>query len=168
MLRASIEMQGGEAKLEAIADSAAAGASDIEHAALLLAFAETSVGGDDAALAATREALLETCGPEILIDTAAVVANFQRMVRIADSTGIPLDKPVAAVSGELREHLGINEYGSAANTPELGLAAIAAGRVLQPALSLGLRVAGRLSALVPSRAVPTRAETRTGDPASGE
>jgi hypothetical protein len=148
MLRASVEMQGGEAKLDAIVDSTAADASGIAHAGLLLAFAEASVGDDEAALAAAREALLGACGPEVLVDTAAVVANFQRMVRIADSTGISLDTPMLAVSGELRDELGINAFGSAANTPELGLAAKAAGRVLQPVVGLGLRIAGRLRVLV--------------------
>jgi hypothetical protein len=130
-------------------DPAAAEASGITDAGLLLAFAEASVGDDEAALAGARRALLEACGPEVLVDTAAVVANFQRMVRIADSTGIPLDTPVVALSGALRDELGIDAFGSSVNTPEPGLAAKAAGRVLQPVVSLGLRVAGRLRMLVP-------------------
>jgi hypothetical protein len=122
---------------------------------------------DDDALDAARQALLEACGPEVLVDTTAVVAKFQRMVRIADSTGIPLDAPVVALSGRLRDELGIDAFGSAANTPEPGLAAKAAGRVFQPLLGLGLRAVGRLRGLVPSRSVATTEGRRTGDPGSG-
>ena len=149
MLRASVEMQGGEAKLAAIAHPEAADASGIPHAAPLLAFADASVGDDDEALAAARQALLEACGPEVLVDTAAVVANFQRMVRIADSSGIPLDSPMVALSGGLRSELVIDAFRSAANTPEPGPAAKATGRVLEPMLGLGLKIAGRLRGLVP-------------------
>ena len=49
-----------------------------------------------------------------LVDAAAVVGNFERMVRIADGTGIPLDKPVAMVSADMREELGLDAKSVAA------------------------------------------------------
>ena len=69
------------------------------------------------ALDEARDALQHACGLEAMIDTAAVVANFQRMVRIADSTGIPLDTGMTGMTTALREELGINEFASASNTP---------------------------------------------------
>ena len=57
----------------------------------LMQFAEAVASGDDAALVSSREALLSLTSSEVLVDAAAVAANFQRMVRIADSTGLPLD-----------------------------------------------------------------------------
>ena len=76
------------------------------------------MGADDAALDEARDALEAACGSEGLVDTAAVVANFQRMVRIADSTGIPLDNGMTAFTAGIREELGINGYASASNTPQ--------------------------------------------------
>ena len=88
------------------------------NAECLLAFADAVVGADDAALEAARDALKSACGSEVLVDTAAVVANFQRMVRIADSTGIPLDTGMTGLTAGIRDELGLNEFASASNTPE--------------------------------------------------
>ena len=54
------------------------------------------------------------------MDAVAVIGNFQRMVRIADGAGIPLDTPMALMSADLRAELGYNGLGSAKNTPETG------------------------------------------------
>ena len=72
------------------------------------------------------------------------------MVRIADGIGIPLDGVMHMLSGDMRADLGIDRYGSAANTPESGVAKRALGRVLYPvairAMKLILpRVLGRRS-----------------------
>ena len=56
-------------------------------------------------------------GPEALVDAAAVVGNFGRMTRIADSTGIPLDESMEAISGAIRSELDLARFGSSANTP---------------------------------------------------
>ena len=69
-----------------------------------------------------------------MVDSAAVIANFQRMVRIADGTGIPLDEPVLMLTQDIREDLGINGYGSADNSPPLSLIQKILGRLLQPFL----------------------------------
>ena len=55
-------------------------------------FAEALASRDEAALSASRSALYEAAGNDVLVDAAAVAANFQRMVRIADSTGLPVDE----------------------------------------------------------------------------
>ena len=68
-------------------------------------------------LAATRQAISDAMSPEALVDAAAIIGNFQRMVRIADGTGIPLDKPMAAMTVDMREELGYNDFESAKNTP---------------------------------------------------
>jgi len=73
-----------------------------------------------------------------------VVANFERMVRIADATGIPLDTPLAVLAGGLSTDLGLQRYGSAANTPGLGLVGKALGGLLRPLAHRALRLAGRL------------------------
>ena len=54
-------------------------------------FAEAVARRDAQALAQSRRALLQAAGPAVLVDAAGVAANFQRMVRIADAIGIPVD-----------------------------------------------------------------------------
>ena len=69
--------------------------------------------GEISALARAREALVSELGVRALIDAAAVIGNFQRMVRIADSTGIPVDQRAAEITGDIREELGLNSFVSA-------------------------------------------------------
>jgi hypothetical protein len=123
----------------AVTDDAAATASGIAHAPELLAFAEAAVRGSDAALADARATLHDRVGAAGLVDAAAVVGNFERMVRIADATGIPLDAPVTALTTDIREALGIDRFGSAVNTPAVGLVGGLLGRVLRPVAMRALR-----------------------------
>ena len=90
--------------------------SGVEHGAVLLRFADAAVGRAPD-LAEAREALHAAMGADAVVDCAAVVANFQRMVRIADGCGIPLDPVAIGASADFRERLGVHAYSSAANTP---------------------------------------------------
>ena len=83
-------------------------ASGVEHGALLLRFAEAVVGDDDALLEGTRRKLVEASDEATMIDAAAVASNFQRMVRIASSTGIPLGNTLEANSAEIRRQLQLD------------------------------------------------------------
>ena len=106
-------------------------ASGVRAGPELIAFAEAAVL-DSPELPAARAAVANALGEDALIDAAAVVGNFQRMVRITDGTGIPLDGPIAMMSEGIRDELGINSYRSAKNTPELGILKRSLGRILQP------------------------------------
>ena len=72
------------------------------------------------------------------------MGNFQRMVRIADGTGIPVDSRMNALTAGMREDLGIDRFGSAANTAEVSGAAKAAGRLGQTAAVAAMKLASRL------------------------
>jgi len=72
-----------------------------------------------------------------------VVANFERMVRIADATGTPLDAPIAMMATGLRGELDLDRFGSATNTPRAGALQRAVGRVLAPFAGVALRRMGR-------------------------
>ena len=89
--------------------------SGVPHDGLLTAFAEAAVRRTDA-LAGLRERIAAELGPQELVDSAGVVANFQRMVRIADGCGIPLDEFTKDASEDWRDELGLHRYASAANT----------------------------------------------------
>ena len=141
MLRASIAYSGVEASLQGISEGAKAGDAGITHGERLTSFAGAAVAGDSAELAAARDALRSAAGSAALVDAAAVVGNFQRMVRIADGAGIPLDGAILALTSGLRESLGVEQYPSRRLSGSGGIA-----RILGPSLrwlaSWGLRIAG--------------------------
>ena len=89
--------------------------SGVEHGEVLLRFSDAAVGRT-AELAQAREALNSAMGPEAVVDCAATIANFQRMVRIADGCGIPLDTFSRQESAKWRDGLGIDNFRSRANT----------------------------------------------------
>lgn len=118
MLRASSQTTATEIDLRAVEGDATAAALGIAHGPELMRFAEALVSRDEAALATARSALLQAAGPAALVDAAGVAANFQRMVRIADGTGIPADRLDTDLSREVRGTLRLEALASAVNTPQ--------------------------------------------------
>ena len=135
-------MSGREVDVHAVTDVTAAATSGIAHAESLLAFADAVVSTDEAALGHARATVLRELGPAALVDAAAVASNFERMVRVADATGIPLDPPLVMISEPLRRDLGLDRYGAAANTPAPGLLSRALGPVVRPLAFATLRLVG--------------------------
>ena len=126
------ELEGSEVDLHALTGGASQAAVGVPHARELIALAEAVVGGGEAELAVAREAALAALGPEGFVAATAVAANFERMDRIADATGIPLDAPLDAISGAMRAELGLERFASAANTPRGSWARRSLGRALAP------------------------------------
>ncbi len=124
-------MEGKAVDLGAVTGGDAAD-SGVKHAGELVRFAEAIVGGEEDEIASARGALCSVVGDAGMIDAAAVAGNFQRMVRIADGTGIPLDTPVKLVSADLREELGIDAFGSASETSATSRFGRLAGRLMRP------------------------------------
>jgi hypothetical protein len=144
LLRASGAIAGERLDVTAVTSDAAAAASGIPHAEVLLAFAEAVVGTDDAALAGARAAVLRDLGPEALVDAAAVASNFERMVRVADATGTPLDAPLVMLTETLRRDLDLDRFAAAANTQPPHPVWRMAGRLVPPLVFGLLRLRGRL------------------------
>jgi hypothetical protein len=67
-------------------------------------------------LTAARAAVLEGMGATALVEASAVAANFNQLVRIADSTGISIDSMAMQMTEPTRELLDTNHYHSARNT----------------------------------------------------
>jgi hypothetical protein len=130
LLRESGKSQGRSYDLRAVTGERAR--SGVPHGEVLTAFAEAAVGGDADRISEARAAVDAEMGAEAAVDAACVVGNFERMVRIADATGIPLDKPVAIFSADMREELGIDAFAAAANTPRVGPLLRLVGRIAQP------------------------------------
>jgi hypothetical protein len=131
LLRASGELQGQRFDLRGVTEGASAPCG-VPGAEALLAFCDAAHAGDEAALAAARARVERELGSAAVVDAAAVIGNFQRMVRIADGAGIPLDEPLAFVTSSLRADLGIDRFASAANTRRAGALARALSRLLVP------------------------------------
>ena len=92
--------------VQAIADPAVE--SGVPHGRALLEFASAAVGGDGAHLARTREALRAEMGDAGVADAAAVAANFERMVRIADAIGIELGDWMETFTKDVRADLSLD------------------------------------------------------------
>jgi hypothetical protein len=121
MLSLSADISNATVDLQMINGEQTATAGDVNYASELLAFAEAVARHDDeAALAPCRDALVQVAGSAVLVDAAAVAANFQRMVRIADSTGIPLDELNVAMSTNIRKELKLQRFDTAKHTPAPG------------------------------------------------
>lgn len=104
-----------------------------------MSFANAVVRREASALARVREELRKAVGDAGLVDAAATVGNFQRMNRIADATGIPLDAPVRAITADMSERLGSESFASAKNTePASALLRIISG----PLRPLAMKIFG--------------------------
>lgn len=107
MLRASSQTSEDEVRLNAVMEANAD--SGIPLGAELMAYVEAVVARDHAAITSSRAVLLNVAGGDVVVDAAGVISNFQRMVRIADSTGIGLGR-VAEPTAALRASLGIDAF----------------------------------------------------------
>lgn len=144
MLRASIEFHGRDGDLRAVTEGSKVGDAGIPHGEKLVAFAEAAVAGDTAQLATARDALRDAAGSEAVVDAAGVIGNFQRMVRIADGTGIPVDGVMQTMSEDFREEIGLDAFTSRRET-ERGAVARTLGPFVRGAAKTFLRVAGNRS-----------------------
>ena len=112
LLRASGEHDEVEHDFDAIV-AARGNAESVPDAGLLSDFADAAIDGNAARLWATRERVLEALGSAALTDTAATVAIFNAVVKVADATGIPIEDYKIEPTRDLRAELGIDEFGQA-------------------------------------------------------
>lgn len=83
------------------------GDGGVANGQLLTRFAEAVHSGDE--LDAVRADVVAELGAGALIDAAAICANFNMMVRIADGTGTPLDAGSVSMSEQLRSDLELDQ-----------------------------------------------------------
>jgi hypothetical protein len=104
--------------LQMVNGSAASDTQELPFASELASFAEAVAERDSAKIDRTRDELIAVAGEVVMVDAAAVAANFQRMVRIADSMGIPIDEKNVEVGAGIRQELDLGRFASAQNTPD--------------------------------------------------
>jgi hypothetical protein len=95
--------------------------SGVPHGDLLLRFTDACLGGDEAELSNVRAEVYSELGNDGLVESACIVGTFNQMVRIADASGIPLDAPLDMATAGFRGEIGLEDYGSAVNTPKAGV-----------------------------------------------
>jgi hypothetical protein len=108
LLRESSKAKGGSFDLSLIVGTP--GDGNIAHGALLIAFAEAVLGVDDESLAETQSRIRAAIGDAALVDAAAIVATFNAIDRVADATGIQIEKAKAQATADVRAALGINAF----------------------------------------------------------
>ena len=118
MLRGSANGSGVEVDIQGINGNVDAAALGIEFGVSLMRFAEAIVSRETQSLKTSRNNLLDIAGPKVVVEAAAVAANFQRMVRIADSIGIPIDEISSEAGTKVREELDLAKFASARHTSD--------------------------------------------------
>lgn len=103
--------------LQMVNGSVASDSQGVPFASELASFAGAIAERDTAKIRRTRDELSQVAGDVVMVDAAAVAANFQRMVRIADSMGIPIDDKNIEAGADVRQELDLSRFASAQNTP---------------------------------------------------
>jgi hypothetical protein len=109
MLRVSVSQSNLDVDLLGIRTGKAEGLQAISHAQVLIDLADAFMTRDDLALSTARDRAQRVLGDHGIIEAIGVAANFQRMVRIASATGIPIDDPDAAFGQSVRSALALSE-----------------------------------------------------------
>ena len=107
MLSWSGSEQGVEVDLSSV--QASRGGVAVPFARELLDFATAATELDETVLVEKRNALLKVAGVATTIDAAAVVANFEMMTRLADSTGARMPTEVVAERLGVATAMGVDQ-----------------------------------------------------------
>lgn len=81
--------------------------SGVENGDALLTLSQALVERDEKEIKAARARIVAEMGYQALVDAIGVASNFERMVRIADATGIELGEFLENASANVRSELGV-------------------------------------------------------------
>ena len=87
----------------------ATGGANVKFARELLDFATAATELDGVVLVKARNGLIASAGVAITIDAAAVIANFEMMTRLADSTGARMPEEVVAQRLGVATVMGVDQ-----------------------------------------------------------
>lgn len=113
-LRASGEREERDYDLSAV--TATQGDGGVDNGATLRALTEAAVGSEWDALKQLRAEACQTMGEQETVDALTVAAAFNGITRVADSIGIPLDRPMAESTASMRVDTGIEQFAYAAKS----------------------------------------------------
>lgn len=84
--------------------------STLAHGPVLLEFADNAIARNVQAIELSRNKVVNALGREAMIDAAAVIGGFDGITRIADGTGVPLERSKAEQTEDLRDQLQLNSF----------------------------------------------------------
>ena len=116
MLSVSMQHEGKDVDLTGIIEGADAVDDAIPQGKILTRFVEALLGGDNNDIVMARDNLIEAVGGDAFVDACGVIGHFERMTRLADATGIPLDEGTVEGTVDIRADLGLNDYSMAGQT----------------------------------------------------
>ena len=96
-------------EIDLLSVQAATGGVAVDFAHELVEFATAATRFDQSAMAKSRDALIACAGLAVTIDAAAVIANFEMMTRLADSTGARMQTEVVADRLAIATAMGVDQ-----------------------------------------------------------
>ena len=139
MLSMSADLTNTDVDLQMINGDEAATEGGVEYALELMKFAEALASCDEESLVQAREELQQAAGSDVLVDATGVAANLQRMVRIADCAGIPIDERNIVLSGDVRAELDLGRFATADNTRAITWQDRLRSKVMRPLARIVIR-----------------------------
>ncbi len=108
LLRASSEHEQGSYNLNSVTEADTD--PGVPCGPQLRELTEAAIYQDWLRLAQIRPGIEQHMGKQQVVDTLTVAAAFNGITRVADATGIPLDRNTADITGALREDTGIQRF----------------------------------------------------------
>ena len=108
MLRVSVSQSSLQVDLGGLRTGDSQALDAIPHARTLIRLADAFMSHEPDHLANIRDEAASVIGELGVIEAIGVAANFQRMVRIASGTGIPIDEPDPEFGTAVRAALNLN------------------------------------------------------------
>ncbi len=84
--------------------------SGVKGESCLISLADGFYSNNQDDLSVARENVEQELGLSALVDAAGIIGIFDGIVRVADATGIPLEKDKSIASKEIRLNLGIDKF----------------------------------------------------------
>lgn len=112
LLRASGDRNNESYNLDSVTSEGIADAG-VKNGAFLMELAAAVYAQDVDVLADIRTRGVELLGERGLAEAIGIASGFNGITKVANGTGLPLDKSTADITGEMRTETGIDEYSEA-------------------------------------------------------
>ena len=112
LLRASGDRNNESYNLDSVTSEDIADAG-VNNGAFLMELAAAVYAQDADVLADIRTRGVKLLGERGLADAMGIASGFNGITKVANGTGLPLDKSTADITGEMRTETGIDEYSEA-------------------------------------------------------
>ena len=112
LLRASGDRNNESYNLDSVTSEGISDAG-VNNGAFLMELAAAVYAQDADVLADIRTRGVELLGERGLAEAIGIASGFNGITKVANGTGLPLDKSTADITGKMRTETGIDEYSEA-------------------------------------------------------